>query len=117
MNNTIGNNTALPVLPAAPRVSVPVRSAELPREPERPATQQPEVLRVRAVERRQVAEARPEQPIANTRILGTDRFVSFLDAGGKVVTRIRTEDGKIRYIPEPELTAKGNTGRLVSFEA
>ncbi len=116
--NTIGNNTTLPVLPATQRVSVPTpRGTELPRESEAQATQQPEVQSDRVLLQRISAAREASQPVANSRVLGTDRFVMFRDAGGQVVTRIRGEDGKVKYIPEPQLEAKQNTGALVNLKA
>jgi hypothetical protein len=114
--STIGNNFTLPV--AAPRVSIPEpRSAQaLPGPAPRAEVQQPEVANVRVLEQRRVSEVRENaSPRANSRILGTDRFVSFW-ARGHLVTRIRGEDGTVHYIPEQDPAASGRPGVRVNME-
>lgn len=117
--NTIGNNIQLPVLTVAPKeVSVPApRSTQVPRAPEPQAPQWPDVSEARVLAERAAAarEVQQQQPRADSRVLGTEKFVSF-SVGGLLVTRYRDENGKVRYEPQIDPFADRRPGRRVNLE-
>jgi hypothetical protein len=105
--NTIGNVSLLPVLPVTPRVSDPVPDgASVLPDALSGGTPQQDKVSLQSVEQQPAPVQHIAQQIANTRILGNTTFVTFRDAGGQDVTRIRDRDtGKVIYLPrEPELT-------------
>jgi len=88
---------AVPVSQGAPSITLPDPSAHQPVLPD-------VSIDAQSAERahRQTVE-RLAGDIANTHILGDQKFTMYKDAGGQLITRFRGRDGKVTYIPEPSL--------------
>lgn len=62
-----------------------------------------------AEQRRHEAVLRVAQAIANSFVLGSQRFTIFKDSTGQYITRFTDmRDGRVTYIPEPELFKMGS---------
>ena len=98
----IGNITQVALPAPQPRISTGSGSAPIPQ----PAPELPKLggdggpsLEARRFE----AARRAAGNIANSQVLGTSTFVCFKDMSGQIVTRFRSADGAVKYIPEPDL--------------
>jgi len=109
----IGNLQPIILPTQAPAVSTasqaPVLPAPVPAQQPQPA-QQAQTVDVQAAEQRRYEMVRSmAQDIANIFIVSDKTFSLFKDASGQYVTRFTSlRDGKVTYIPEPELFKKSS---------
>jgi hypothetical protein len=113
--DTLGimNPVVLPTLPKPIRQAAPVLSQ--PSAPELPRVPQPggEVSfdAQAAEQRRYEAVQKVAQDIANVYIVSDMRFTIFKDSTGQYITRFTSlRDGKVTYIPEPQLLRMSHSG-------
>lgn len=63
-------------------------------------------LKLNQAEERRVAQIRQAAQMANTFVISDQRFTIYKDSTGQFVTRFTSlRDGKVTYIPEPDMLA------------
>lgn len=115
--NTIGPSqpvTPIKTAPAAPQVKA-ATVAPLIKKPSGGADQ---VIDTQAAEQRRYDTVkRLAEDIANVFVIGDQRFTIFKDSTGQYITRFTSlRDGRVTYIPEPQLFKQSGALNLPSIE-
>lgn len=102
--------TPQPVAPSVPQVPAATPA---------PRAEQSGDIALKAIDRqRYEAVQRAAEDIANVYVVSKQAFTIFKDATGQYVTRFRNlQDGKITYIPEPQLLRQNQAQRLLNITA
>lgn len=110
----IGNSQPIIIPTQALSVSTastaPALPTPVPAQQPQPQPQQAQTVDIQAAEQRRYEMVRSmAQDIANVFIVSDKTFSIFKDASGQYVTRFTSlRDGKVTYIPEPELFKKSS---------
>ncbi len=111
MNNTIGNIPFVP-LPVARSTSSSAQTVSVPRAQEAPAT----LPTKNTEEQRYEVVKQAAQQVANLYVLGDQRFSIYKDTTGQYIVRYTSlRDGKVTYIPEPQLLQRAKTSAPVNI--
>ena len=105
------SQAALPVIPAAPQPAAIPAAQDQTADPDQVLT--PPQL---ADKRYQAVQQAAQAAAANVYVVSDKKFTIFKDASGQYITRFTSlRDGKVTYIPEPQIFQLGGSSASVAL--